>query len=463
MLVSVIGTGYVGLVTGVGLAQRGHSVVCVDLNPEIVRRLNLGEVTIYEKGLEVALAKTQEVGRFKATMNLVEALEGSELTIIAVGTPSTHGGIDLSYVREAARQIGEVLRGKLTFHTVVVKSTVLPGTTSSVVLPVLEDTSGKRLGDFGLGVNPEFLREGRALEDFMNPDRIVVGADDFRSAEKLRELYKGWKADFIEVNSRTAEMIKYANNCLLATQISVANEIANLAAALGGIDGVEVMRGVHLDRRWNPLGSDGSRISPEILTYLLPGCGFGGSCLPKDVEALVAQGRQLGLPMRILDAVHKTNDEQPLQVVRFLMEGLGNLCGKRVAILGLAFKPNTDDVRQSPALTIVRELLAKGAHVAAADPVAHQNAKKVLGQSAAIHTDWRDAARDAHAVVVVTGWDEYRTMLPAELKSLMSGDVIVDTRRILSAGDFTTHFRVYKIGCEPVALHHVEQEKPSSG
>ena len=464
MRVSIIGAGYMGLVTGVGLAARGHAVTCVDVNAQIVQRLNRGEATIHERGLDAVLADVREAERFRATTNLAQAVRESEVSIITVGTPNTQGQIDLRHVRNAAMEIGRALRAESHYHTVVVKSTVLPGTTDSIVLPILEGATGKELGDFGLGANPEFLREGNALEDFMNPDRIVLGADDPRSARKLRELYSSWAVDFVEVNTRTAEMIKYVSNCLLATQISVTNEIANLATALGGIDAVEVMRGVHLDRRWNPFCSDGQRANPGILTYLFPGCGFGGSCLPKDVEALVAQGKQLGLPMWVLDSVLRTNNEQPMQVIHLLTQGLRDLRGKRIAVLGLAFKPGTDDVRQSPSLTIIRELLVRGAYVTAADPVAHQKAQEVLAPSlVSIHADWREAVQGAHAVVLVTGWDEYRTISPTELKNLMSGDVIVDARLILSDSEFAAQFRVYKIGYAPVTSHDGKQEKPRNG
>jgi UDPglucose 6-dehydrogenase len=451
MRVAVIGTGYVGLITGVGLALRGQGVTCVDHNPAIIERLNRGEPTIHEKGVGQALNKTREAGLFQATTDLAQAVAQSELTLIAVGTPDADRQIDLSSVQNAAREIGVVLRRLSSYHTVVVKSTVLPGTTDSVILPLLLEASGKKPGEFGLGFNPEFLREATALEDFLFPDRIVLGADDPRSAAQLRELYGGWRVDFLEVNTRTAEMIKYANNCLLATQISVCNEIANLAAALGGIDAHTVMQGVHLDNRWNPLTASGERINPGILRYLIPGCGFGGSCFPKDVQALVTQGRNLDLPMRVLEAVLKTNREQPLQVVRLLSQGLGGLQDRKIAVLGLAFKPDSDDVRQSVSLPIIQALLAGGARVAAADPVARHRAREVFTSSPVdIYADWRQAVQDADAVALVTAWDEYRSLPIAELQALMRGDLIVDGRGVCSYLEKSGLFRVYKIGFTPL-------------
>jgi len=233
----------------------------------------------------------------------------------------------------------------------------------------------------------------------------------------------------------------------------VTNEIANLAAALGGIDAIQVMRGVHLDRRWNPIRNDGSRVNPQILTYLFPGCGFGGSCFPKDVLALATQGRQVGLPMHVLHSVLKVNEEQPKQVLRLLAEGLGDLREKKIAVLGLAFKPGTDDIRHSPSLTIIRELVAQGAQLSAADPVAHVNARTALGSLAVgVFPDWQHAVRDADAVAIVTAWDEYRNLPPQNLRNLMRGDLIVDARRILPSGRFRHAFRVFKIGHVPRPL-----------
>jgi len=297
------------------------------------------------------------------------------------------------------------------------------------------------------------LREGSAVKDFMEPDRIVLGADDAQSAKTLRELYLTFQTDFLEVNTRTAEMIKYANNCLLATQISTSNEIANLAAALGGIDAYEVMRGVHLDRRWNPVSSEGGRINPGILSYLIPGCGFGGSCFPKDVQAFVTQGKQLGLSMNVLDGVLKTNRDQPLQVVELLSKGLGILKGKRVAILGLAFKPGTDDIRESPAIPVIRRLLAEKVQVTASDPVANERAKEEFGgEPVAFYANWEDAVVNADAVVILTAWDEYASVSADELKGRMSGDLIIDARNVLGDSAIPDYFRVFKIGCRSFPL-----------
>lgn len=457
MRISVVGTGYVGLITGVGLAVHGHKVVCVDINDQIVQRLNEGKATIYEKGLDAALAKVCQSNCFKATVNLKEAICHSELTIVAVGTPNFQGQIDLKYIQQAIMEIGALLRHKDAHHTVIVKSTVLPGTTDSFVLPILERCSGKRLGEFGLGFNPEFLKEGTAMEDFMNPDRIVLGADGPQSAKDMRRLYAEWDAEIVEVNTRTAEMIKYANNCLLATQISAVNELANIAAELGNIDIYKVMKGVHLDKRWTPMSKDGTRIQPGIVDYLWPGCGFGGSCFPKDVNAMLTLGKEMGLPMLMLKAVLETNSHQPLQIVNLLAKSLGELRDKKIAVLGLAFKPNTDDIRQSPAFAVIRNLVEKGSVVSAADPIACDNAKLELdGMPVALYADWRRAVKDVDAVAFITGWDEYKAIESSELKNLMNGNVIVDARGICQHLESSNLFEIYKIGYSPISQEIVE-------
>ncbi len=434
MKIAVVGTGYVGLVSGVCLAAKGHDVTCVDLNPSIVERLNRAEPTIHERGLPELLKEVHDAGNFRATTEIAQALEGSEAVLLAVGTPSENGVIDLKYIRAAARDIGEIIRDRDEHLSVIVKSTTVPGTTDTVVREELEQVSGKTLGaGFGLGMNPEFLREGEAIEDFMEPDRVVLGHEDEKTLERLRALYAPWDVDKPEVNTRTAEMIKYANNCLLATQISAVNEIANLVAALGGIDVMDVMAGVHMDKRWNPIQGN-TRANPKILTYLIPGCGFGGSCFPKDVQALRSQGEARGLKMDVLNAVLSVNEAQPDQVTTILEMEAGSLAGKQVLLLGLAFKPETDDVRESASLKIAANLLARGARVTAHDPIATEPFKSAFGPDAARITftgDWRAEMAGAEIVVIATRWDEYAAV--ADLGR--GGQIVFDARRMLPPGD----------------------------
>jgi len=378
------------------------------------------------------LGEVLAAGRFRATGDLTKAMEGVDTVLIAVGTPSENGVIDLKYVKAAAAGIGAYIRGTDRHISVIVKSTVIPGTTDTAVRRQIEEASGKSFPAFGLGMNPEFLREGDAIEDFMAPDRIVLGHEDAKTLERLEELYAPWDADKVRVNTRTAELIKYANNALLALQISGVNEIANLAAAIGGIDAMDVVRGVQLDKRWNPILDGGNRAQPQILTYLVPGCGFGGSCFPKDVQALRSQGESSGLPMRMLNAVLDVNETQPGQVLRILARQHSDLKDVKVLVLGLAFKPDTDDVRESASLKIVADLVASGAKVTAHDPIATANFRKFLGplsEKIAFVCDWEAAVAESAIVIVATRWADYRRLVGMRL----GGKTLFDARRLFSS------------------------------
>lgn len=437
MKIAVVGTGYVGLVTGACLADVGHDVVCIDIDPEKVATLERGEAFLHEKGLQEIVSR-HAGGRLRATTDLGVAVRSSEITMLAVGTPSTEGRIDLGQVRTATRQVGEALAAHDAPHVLVVKSTVVPGTTEDVVGPIFEEASGRRIGEgLGLAMNPEFLREGNAVADFTDPDRIVLGVADELAEAKLRDLYAPFApVDLLVTTPRTAEAIKYTANALLATMISFSNEIANLVARLPGVDVQDVMEGVHLDRRLSPIQDDGERIRPGILTYLAAGTGFGGSCFPKDVAALRSFAREVGAKSSILDAVLDTNRAQPLQMVQMLEGGLGDLRGKRVAVLGLAFKPDTDDVRESPSLTLVDELQKRGAELTAFDPVARETARAALGDDGVTITETLEAAIEAaDGIAVMTAWPEFQI-----LSQLVAGadpaPLVVDGRRMLDRAAF---------------------------
>lgn len=435
MKVAVIGTGYVGLVSGVCLASRGHDVTCVDLDAAKVARINAGEAPIHEAGLEALLAET--IGqRLRATTDLAAAVRGSELSLIAVGTPFDGSAIDLGHIRAVTAEIGAALRDHPGYHVVVVKSTVVPGTTEEVVLPILEAASGRRAGaEFGVGMNPEFLREGEAIADFMEPDRIVLGGIDARSRAAMAELYAGFPGiDVVETTTRTAEMIKYTANSLLATLISFSNEIGNLCAE-SGTDVVEVMEGVHLDKRFAPILADGTRIRPALLTYLAAGCGFGGSCFPKDVKALVAHGRSAGLPMALLDAVVGVNAAQPERMLDLLRRHVPDLRGRRIAVLGMAFKPGTDDIRESPALPVTEALVAAGAEVVTFDPVARHEAEARFGAAVAFAPSLAEAVTGTEAVLVMTRWPEFAD-LPALVATQDPPPVVIDGRRMFDRAAF---------------------------
>jgi UDPglucose 6-dehydrogenase len=442
MKLSIIGTGYVGLVTGACLAEKGHEVTCVDMNPERVAALNSAKSPIYEEGLDALLVK--HVGKnLRATSDLEAAVLATDVTFVAVGTPFDGKTIDLTAVLGATREIGEALRKKASYHLVVVKSTVVPGTTDTHVLPALEKASGKKAGvDFGVGMNPEFLSEGEAVQDFLFPDRIVIGGIDARSAQVLTDIYLPYGADVprLMTNTRTAEMIKYASNSLLATLISFSNELANLGAALGNIDTTEVMRGVHLSQYFTGRNAEGL---PPIVSFLKAGCGFGGSCLPKDVSALIAHGHNLAVNMPLLRATIDINKGQPRNTVDLIKKHHKNLRGIKVAVLGLAFKPETSDVRESPAFPIMQQLLEEGAIVTAVDPIAIHEAKKAFPDSRVKYSDAVDSAvADADAVVVVTPWKQFAGV-PAMIEKQAKPPVLIDGRR---AYDRTSVSRYEGIG-----------------
>ena len=440
MRVSIIGTGYVGLVSGACLADKGHDVVCVDSDQHKVASIRMGAPPIFERGLESLLRK-HIGGKLQATTDLCGAILDSEVSLIAVGTPFSGGEIDLRFIKEASRQIGEALRHKTAYHVVVVKSTVVPGTTDSVVLPILESVSGKRAGaDFGVGMNPEFLTEGEAVNDFLHPDRIVLGGLDERTISSLDDLYAGFEhVDKLRTNCKTAEMIKYASNALLATLISFSNEIANLGSALGGIDSIDVMRGVHLSNYLSLTLPDGTRKGPAIISFLAAGCGFGGSCLPKDVKALVAHGRKVGVLMNLLDAVIRVNDSQPERILGLLKKHHNSLRGLRVSVLGLSFRPDTNDMRESPAIPILRALAEQGAQLKAYDPAATEEARRLFDRdSVLICDDLATAVNGAQAVVLVTRWDEFKKV-PELLRSQPQPPLFIDGRRMLDKNDFANY------------------------
>ena len=432
MRISVVGTGYVGLVSGACFAEVGHECICVDLDASKVKRINSGETVIHENGLADIISR--HIGRsLRATTDLRTAVLGSDITFVAVGTPFSGDCIDLSFVRDAARQIGTVLRDKDGYHAVVVKSTVVPGTTDDVVTPILEKESGKRAGsEFGVGMNPEFLTEGTAVEDFMKPDRIVLGGNDRQCIEVQQKAYEYFSTvPTIRTNNKTAEMIKYASNALLANLISFSNEFATVCSAIGDVDAADVMKGVHLSRYFTSTTKDQQSITAPITAFLWPGCGYGGSCLPKDTKALASHAAALGASMPVLEAVIRTNTEQPSKIIELLDSHFAELSRLRVAVLGLAFRPDTDDVRESPALEIVRTLIDRGVAVKAYDPIATETARAVLpDEGIEFANSLNEALVNIDAAVLLTRWDEF-----SRLSELLSGGssspLLIDGRRML--------------------------------
>lgn len=419
-----------GLVSGTCLAERGHQVTCVDIRPEVVQEINAGRPPIHEIGLDELLRSAREKEMLSATTDARTAIRDSDVTLICVGTPTVDGRMDMSQIVAAAKEIGTALADKRGYHVVAVKSTVLPGTTEGPVKAAIESQSGKKVGEgWGLCMNPEFLREGRAIEDFRVPDRIVVGATDSTTAEVFLRVYADFTCPKLVTTPRTAEMIKYVSNSLLATMISFSNEIGNMCSAVPGVDARLVWKGVHLDRRLTPVnGQTGG--AAGVTEYLWHGLGFGGSCFPKDVAALRSFGRTVGEQTLILDAVLDINANQPLRMVALLEKEL-SLTDKNVAVLGLAFKPGTDDLRESPALPLVAELQKKGAHVIVHDPIAMPHAKKRPEfRNVVFAEDWASALKKSDACCLVTAWPEYRAVQPADFARLMAHPLVVDGRGI---------------------------------
>ena len=463
--ISVIGTGYVGLVSGACLADRGHNVTCVDVRPEVVHEINAGRPPIHERGLDDLLRTVRQNGTLSATTDTHSAIHGSEATLICVGTPTVNGQMELSQIITAAETIGEALASKRGYHVVAVKSTVLPGTTEGPVKEAIERRSGKKVGDgWGLCMNPEFLREGKAVEDFRSPDRVVIGATDKKAADVFLEMYSSFTCPRLITSPRTAEMIKYVSNSLLATMISFSNEIGNLCSAIPGVDAREVWKGVHLDRRLTPI--EGQSGGPAGVTeYLWHGLGFGGSCFPKDVAALRGFGRSLKESTRILDAVLQINEEQPLRIVSLLEKEM-SLAGKRIAVLGLAFKAGTDDLRESPALPLIAALLQKGAAVVAHDPIAMPLAmRRADFASVGLMDSWMTALQDSDACCIVTAWPEYQAIHPAEFAKRMRQALLVDGRGIFDPRAMAASGVTWRgVGYTPVCLNgHSIQGRNENG
>lgn len=432
MRVAVLGTGYVGLVSGVGLAQQGHEVVGVDVRADIVESLGRGESPIFEPGLSEALESALAAGRIRFSLPDTESLASVDVILIAVGTPTVAGRIDLRFIESAADMAAAAIAKADHQISVIVKSTVIPGTTSGVVRERIDAGLGQTHRPYGLGMNPEFLREGSAVADFTEPDRIVFGFEDQIALSHLRELYAGFTCEKFEVNTKTAELIKYANNTLLALQISATNEIANLAAAIGGIDPLAVMRGVVMDRRWSGDAARGER-AHGIASYLLPGPGFGGSCFPKDVQALLDLGESQGMSMAVTRSILEVNSHQPAATVHATLGDHSSLRGASAVVLGLAFKPDTDDVRETPAAGIITSLLAEGMQVSAHDPIARANFERLMPEADVKYVDdWRAAVAESDVVFVVTPWEDYRDLA----RHIRPGATVVDPRRALDAQEF---------------------------
>ncbi len=446
MNIAIVGTGYVGLVTGISLAVIGHKVICIDSDKNKVSLINKGRSPFYEPSIEKYLKKVLKNKKLSALEDLENAILESDITILAVGTPTINDRIDLSFIKKASVQIGKALQKIKKYHVVAVKSTVLPGVTEDIVGSIIEKYSGKKLGQFGLCMNPEFLREGNALDDALHPDRIVIGQYDYKSGRQFAKIYKKVSAPKIFTDLKTAELIKYAANALFATLISYANEISRISENIAKVDIVDVWKGVHLDRRLTSMNRK-IKFTPGILSYILSGCGFGGSCIPKDIKALSSFADELGIETKLIKSVIDINTTQPYRIILHLKNALGEkLKGKKIAILGLSFKPNTDDIRESASFPIIKKLLSEKAFVTIHDPIVYKkNVPKILADlSVKLTATVKEALEKADAAVIVTAWDEYIKLTPKFFKKFMKNPIVIDGRRIYDKNSFLAAGIIYK-------------------
>jgi UDPglucose 6-dehydrogenase len=420
MKLAVIGTGYVGLVTGTCFAETGNTVTCVDIDVNKVNKLSSGQITIFEPGLEKLFIRNQKEGRLFFTTDIAQAIADAKVVFLALPTPpGEDGSADLSYILGVAKQLGQLLK-KEDFKVIIDKSTVPVGTAEKVKAAILSNAA-EEIGDaFDVVSNPEFLREGVAVEDFMKPDRVVIGTQSERSMKIMNELYAPFVRQgnpIIFMDEKSAELTKYAANSFLAVKISFMNEIAQLCEKLGA--DVDMVR--------KGIGSD-ERIGKR---FLFPGIGYGGSCFPKDVKALGKSAHEVNYDFKILDAVMEVNELQKLHLLPKIEKYFnGDLKGKHFAMWGLAFKPNTDDIREAPAFYMIDALIAKGATVSAFDPEAMSNSKEVLGNKINFASGEYDALKDADALIIATEWNEFRTPDFEKVNSLLKNKVIFDGRNL---------------------------------
>jgi UDPglucose 6-dehydrogenase len=426
MKIAVVGTGYVGLVLGACLAETGNDVICVDKDASKVRTLRKGRVPIYEPGLTELVTRNTAEGRLSFTTQLGRAVKASQIIFIAVGTPQGEdGSADLQHVLGVAREIGRTMNG---YRVIVNKSTVPVGTAERVRAIIRHETTHP----FSVVSNPEFLKQGAAVDDFMKPDRVVIGAEDPRGAELMEALYKPFTrtgAPIMVMDCASAELSKYAANALLATRISFMNEVANVCE-LFGADVDRVRQAVGADRR---IGT----------SFLFPGVGYGGSCFPKDVKALIRFSADKDYDFEVLKAVESVNDRQKRVLIRKLQHHFGSLKGRTIGIWGLAFKPKTDDMREAPAIVIVKALLEQGAKVQAFDPEAQRMARNIFGAKITYASKSYDALKGADALVIVTEWHEFREPDFARMRKLMRSPVIFDGRNIYHPKQMKAHGFTY--------------------
>jgi UDPglucose 6-dehydrogenase len=441
--IAVLGLGFVGLSTAVFFAGKNYPVIISSNDKEKVKLTRKGKTPFFEPELERALKKALEKGTLKPVLGRSEAILETDVIFVTVGTPSlSDGAANLSFIKETAAEIGKAIKKKKDYRLVVVKSTVPPGTTKNLVKPILEKYSRKKAGrDFGLAMSPEFLREGSSLHDVSNPDRVLIGEFDERSGNSLEELNKEAyqnKVPILRMSLASAELAKYASNCFLAAKVSFMNEMANICERIPGVDVVDIAKAMGLD----------PRIGRE---FLMAGAGWGGSCFPKDTKALVSIAKRLDYTSRLVKEVIAVNVMQAKRMVEIAEEELGDLRRKNVAVLGLSFKPDTDDLREAPSLRIIELLLGKGAKVTAFDPVAKENARRVLGNRIGYAKGISECLNNADCCMLVTEWSIFKKLRPEDFTASMRRPLLVDGRRIFDPAVFSKKLELRAIGLSKCA------------
>ncbi|MCP8319026.1 MAG: UDP-glucose/GDP-mannose dehydrogenase family protein [Candidatus Methylarchaceae archaeon HK01B] len=437
--VAFFGLGYVGLTMATSIAERDARVIGYDIDTEKVAKVNKGETPIHEPNLSTLLRRNIVKKRFFAIEDPRKAVKESEIIFITVGTPSLQdGSINLDYVKSASETIGKELRDLEDYKLIVLRSTVTPGTTCNLLKPSLEANSCRICGkDFGLAYNPEFLREGSAIKDTLHPDRLIIGEMDEKSGDALEEFYQWLYHDELPPTIRTnpdiAELIKYANNAFLAMKVSFINQVANLCQRIPNADVEVIAKGIGLDRRIGPL-------------FLKAGLGWGGSCLPKDLRALLKFSRSKGVALPLTEATLFVNEIQPLNAVKIAEKLLGDLKDMRIAILGLSFKPGTNDMREAVSIKIVEELLRREAKIVTYDPVAMENARIVFGDRVGYSKSALECINDADCSIIITEWPEFLKIKPKDFVSRMRNPIVIDGRRLYDPEDFSSKLRYVAIG-----------------
>jgi len=438
MRLSIFGLGYVGLTFAVCLADSGFQVLGYDVDEEKIREISNGKAPFYEPGLNNLIKRTVSSGKLRLVSDPVEAAADSDIIFITVGTPErSDGSVDLTHVNDVLKSIGSVLNWKREYHLIVLRSTVPPGT-SREAIKALERISGRKSGeDFGFCFNPEFLREGNAIEDTLHPDRIIIGELDEKSGNLLEDFYRRFYGNRMPPVLRTtlenAELIKYAANAFLAMKISFINMIARLCEKTPNADVEVVAKGIGLDKRIGPY-------------FLRAGLGFGGSCFPKDLKGLLAYARRLNVRLPLVEATLQINEDQPLRAVQLAEKLLGDLKGRRIAILGLAFKPNTSDMRNAVSIKLINELLKRNAIVVAYDPAAMDNARMIFGDKIKYAKSVNECLQGAEAAIIVTEWNEFKQLTPDDFIKYMKNPIVIDGRRIYDPSRFTAKLRYKAIG-----------------